>query len=476
MAATRLSLFGTSFFTLRTTTRPPPPLLSFSRLFWTFSPRIQYFSLSSIQCNKTLQFHSDVSAAASDCTPPIPNSITHPWPEWVSFLDRLKSKGYFQRETSSQEGPDSGVTIDASDFNCVKSACMNFARERFDILRSLGKDEIQALVERGCPNLYRKAVNSAKRLRAYVRLDEGEVCSACNLRGACDRAYVIAKEDEGARTVDVVRVLLSYAMEQSDAESSIAREQVEMPARKLLSQLIELSGTSIDPSLPKPAVKLMTQKEKVSLVSDSEKHFLNDEMKRKDWICSKCNFMNFARNVQCLQCKEGAPAPWRESFKEVEMKKGDWACPGCNFMNFARNIRCLRCNEDAPNRESFKEVEMKKGDWTCPGCQFMNFARNSTCLRCQHARPKRQLLSGEWECPSCDFLNYRRNLKCLKCNCERPQDGGNRFQDVSGEQYDDRTWRKPKMGAGRREVDYGDNEEVFDEELSQRKGKARSFI
>lgn len=37
-------------------------------------------------------------------------------------------------------------------------------------------EDIRAVVEHGCPNLLRKAVTSAKRLRAHVRLDEGDVC------------------------------------------------------------------------------------------------------------------------------------------------------------------------------------------------------------------------------------------------------------------------------------------------------------
>lgn len=37
-------------------------------------------------------------------------------------------------------------------------------------------EDVQKVVEQGCPNLLRKAVNSAKRLRAYARLDEGDVC------------------------------------------------------------------------------------------------------------------------------------------------------------------------------------------------------------------------------------------------------------------------------------------------------------
>lgn len=46
------------------------------------------------------------------------------------------------------------------------------------LCRSLSNEDIRALVESGCPNLFRKAVNSAKRLRAYLRLDEGDVCSS----------------------------------------------------------------------------------------------------------------------------------------------------------------------------------------------------------------------------------------------------------------------------------------------------------
>lgn len=42
--------------------------------------------------------------------------------------------------------------------------------------RSLSTKDIEVIVGGGCPNLLRKAVNSAKRLRAYVRLDEGDVC------------------------------------------------------------------------------------------------------------------------------------------------------------------------------------------------------------------------------------------------------------------------------------------------------------
>ncbi|OVA01704.1 zinc finger protein [Macleaya cordata] len=404
MAASRRLLFGTTLFRIHRNSSASPyylsnllpsssPILSLSSSFtkpYPF-PRFHLFKNS----------YSSSPAASVDELPEIGTEtvdVSHPWPEWVKFIDRLKSKGYFSESSSSVEdgdgGGDAAAGIIRTDLNQLKNACLTFARERFDICKSLSREDIQTVVKYGCPSLSRKAVNSAKRLRAFVRLDEGEVCGGCNLRGSCDRAYGILKESEAsARTVDIVRMLLIYALDPlvHSREKPNGREHIEASARKLLSELIELSETSPDPALPKPAVK---PARKPQTIVDIEKS------------------------------------------QNIEMKKGDWMCSKCNFMNFARNIRCLQCKEDGPKRVSVDEVEMKKGDWTCPKCTFMNFSRNKNCLRCQESRPKRQLQPGEWECPSCDFVNFRKNTVCLKCSCDRPRD--------EEAQYEDQMWKRPR--------------------------------
>lgn len=50
------------------------------------------------------------------------------------------------------------------------------------ICRSLSEEDIEKVVGGGCPNLLGRAVNSAKRLRAHVRLDEGDVCNLTQLQ------------------------------------------------------------------------------------------------------------------------------------------------------------------------------------------------------------------------------------------------------------------------------------------------------
>ncbi|KAK4280691.1 hypothetical protein QN277_012279 [Acacia crassicarpa] len=413
---------------------------------------------------KTLRFQRFSSAAAADTVTVDSNSETlscvdkpllHPWPEWVSFVDRLKIKGYLT-ESSTSASAEGGDEFDASpsgagvtnssdsvyrDMNLVKNACLSFARDRYDVFKSLSEEDIQTVVKAGCPNLLRKVVNSAKRLRAHVQLEEGDVCSTCNLRDSCDRAYVILKvPEETGRTVDIVRILLHHALDPlviSGGQKPPGREDIESSARKLLSELIELSESSIAPAPPKPPTKRAPLKDQSSAsVTDIASKDVGAKL--GDWTCPKCNFLNFSRNIRCLKCntqglnRVSTNAAERKQ-NVVERKKGDWDCPKCAFVNFSRNKSCLKCNTEGPERVSVDEVEKKKGDWDCPRCGFLNFASNKKCLRCPEPRPGR---IGDWNCPKCDFFNFGKNKTCLKCNSQR-----SRERPSAG--YEDHEWIRP---------------------------------
>ncbi|OIW03615.1 hypothetical protein TanjilG_06124 [Lupinus angustifolius] len=404
-SASKLTLFGLRTALFRTL--PPPS--TFSPFFLRFHHRRRSFSSAT---------------AATETLSSVSQQHHHPWPEWVSFVDTLNTKGYITKPSSS---PDEDETVYVN-INLLKDPCLSFARDRYDIFKSLSLKDIQGVVEGGCPNLLRKAVNSAKRLRVHVRLDEGDVCGACNLRDSCDRAYVILKEFEAdARTVDIVRILLFYALDPlvlSGGEKPPVREAIESSARKLLSQLVELSESSpapapaytSTPSRPKPTTHDARAKgQPPSFMSNRLSKDV--EMKKGDWMCPKCNFMNFSRNTQCRNCNEHKPEDL--NVPSVEMKKGDWICPECSFMNFSRNTRCLKCKTDGPPKTfNTDAVERKKGDWTCSQCGFMNYASNAKCLRCPELRPKTH--PGDWNCPKCDFMNFSGKLKCFRCQEPNP--------------------------------------------------------
>ncbi|WZY97120.1 hypothetical protein YC2023_069449 [Brassica napus] len=416
MSSSRIFLVGNSIF------RPQNPSsfpLSLNR-FPSVSLRLRCFSNATATAAASPTVESDSPSSPSP----------HPWPEWINFVDRLKTKGYFTKNIEDD-------TV-YQEMNVVKDACLSFARDRYDVLRSLSSSDVQALVERGCPNLFRKTVNSSKRIRAHVKLDEGDVCGSCELRSSCDRAYVILKDTEAdARTVDVMRLLLFNALDSvvvSRGEVPPGKELVHESARRLLLELLELSEKPVNPVLPKPAAKVaLPPKERVFKSRSDEPSQRVRSQYNADWACPKCDFLNFARNERCRECNEVAD---RRSVAAV-VKEGDWLCPECNFSNFSRNQSCLKCKAKGPKRSSMENIEMKKGDWNCSGCGFMNFSSNKKCKQCREQRPPRQLEPGEWECPSCDFLNYRRNTVCKKCECKRPSESNNH--------EDDHSWKRPAL-------------------------------
>lgn len=55
------------------------------------------------------------------------SSTVHPWPEWISFVDRLTAKGYL-----SKSADDNSVY---SDINLLKDASLSFARDRYDVFK-----------------------------------------------------------------------------------------------------------------------------------------------------------------------------------------------------------------------------------------------------------------------------------------------------------------------------------------------------
>lgn len=115
-AASKFLHFGTSLFHFPKALSPAPSLVCAK----SFSPSQ---SLRFIRCSS--------SAAVDTITPgSYEASLLHPWPEWVAFVDRLKSKGYFS---------ESSVFDDAEsvykDMNLVKDACLSFARDRYDVFK-----------------------------------------------------------------------------------------------------------------------------------------------------------------------------------------------------------------------------------------------------------------------------------------------------------------------------------------------------
>lgn len=225
---------------------------------------------------------------------------------------------------------------------------MNFGRDRFDILRSLSRNDIQVLVGHGCPRMDSKVVFSGKLLRKYVHLDEGDVCSSCSLRSSCVKGYTLTHKEDEARTLDVMRILLTFGFDHVNGavenKPLMKMKSVKTVVRKLLHEVVRLGTIPIDPNLSPPVIKKPPPKVKQPPPQPKKRVGRDDvEMKRGDWLCHKCDFMNFAKNTVCLKCDAKRP--------KRQLLPGEWECPKCNFLNYRRNMACFHCEHQRPPDE-----------------------------------------------------------------------------------------------------------------------------
>ncbi|XP_051144572.1 DNA polymerase zeta catalytic subunit [Andrographis paniculata] len=286
--------------------------------------------------------------------------LVHPWPDWIQLMERLVQQNYFDDRRKDEDGMIRGIGFDLSgaepaaadkhrdftrDFQTVQNAVINFGRDRFDILRSLSRHDLQILVGYGCPSADKRVVFSAKVLRKHVHLDEGDVCSSCTLRNSCEKAYLLTNKEDEARTMDVMRILLAYGFDPTD-ESAVNKsipklKTVKKVAQKLLHEVVRLSAVPIDPNLPPPVIKRPPPKVKQPPPPPRKRIGRYDvEMKKGDWLCTKCDFLNFAKNTVCLQCDAKRP--------KRQLLPGEWECPQCNFLNYRRNTVCFHCEHKRP--------------------------------------------------------------------------------------------------------------------------------
>nr|XP_043607610.1 zinc finger protein VAR3, chloroplastic-like [Erigeron canadensis] len=263
-----------------------------------------------------LRHHNHVkpaAAAAADVYLAQP-SVSHPWPEWSTLI---KSISIFPGciDTNRNGLKDEFVPIESLSMEFIDAACfcLSFAHLKPHILRWLPKDEMQVLINDGAPFLFKSAIETEKRMRSFL---EGEKSSE-------------------ATTVDLMKYILSYASNPVIHPEKEIKEASESSARNLLREMANLIG--------KEETLGMHNVEEVDGVIDEKAPIYlapNIIMKRSDWICRKCSFMNFAKNAKCLRCEELR--------SQRQLTGAEWDCPRCSFFNNGRNMVCLKCEVRRP--------------------------------------------------------------------------------------------------------------------------------
>ncbi|KAK4404620.1 Zinc finger protein VAR3, chloroplastic [Sesamum angolense] len=271
----------------------------------------------------------------------------HPWPEWRHFLQILSNgQGLHFPADNGILPEDAFVVYEELSHDFVRSAasCLAFARARPDLLRIMVLKGL-TFYSTCYSNLYmfwnfgfkilcnyvqaqrHKRVNwwgssdEILLLKSFVFNDDGKKMgfmhkagSTLVMKTSCT-SWVEVSEFDKANTVDLMKYILSYTSNptvSSERNGLYSRELVNSSIRNLLHEL----GTV---SCGDPAGYVPASDHQLSVRQRVFPRPLgrNIEMKRGDWICLKCNFMNFARNMKCLECEEPRPKKQLTGFPET---------------------------------------------------------------------------------------------------------------------------------------------------------------
>ncbi|XP_028761556.1 zinc finger protein VAR3, chloroplastic [Neltuma alba] len=268
---------------------------------------------------------------------------SHPWPEWSKFIDHISASGYFDSPPCEGEFAAAGQL--QTSFLREASACLAFARDRQNILRLLSRRDIEVVIEHGAPFLFQDAEDSVRKMRSFI-----------------SNSTISILDSDQAHTVDLMKFLLSYASNPwvlSQRDNLHNRDLVESSVRNLFAELFKLicnapglnSYGALQNQMPVRSGQTMAPAKKI-------------EMKRGDWICPRCNFMNFARNIKCLECEEARP--------KRQLTGGEWECPQCDFYNYGRNVNCMRCDCKRPGQIQLGAIN------TSSGVEYGNESRTDT--------------------------------------------------------------------------------------------------
>ncbi|KAG8367738.1 hypothetical protein BUALT_Bualt16G0104100 [Buddleja alternifolia] len=368
---------ATRFMTLLTTPFPPlrPSIILLRRRLSSLSTTpLRPLSISSPSNTKShtpqlaISFHSQPN---NNTYPPHPSAAAQPhhhhhsWPEWTHFLNILSNgQGFSASEDQGIPPEDAFVVYEelSDDFVRAAAACLDFARARPNLIGLLSRRDIEAVVSNGTPFLFKSALDTARRMRTFLGTDGSNLSRTKNFSSNVVNFYMVnypiaaqnyslyafpkASEFDKANTIDLMKYILSYASNptvSSERNGLYSRELVDSSIRNLLNELRTVSCGVPSNYIPASDRQLPGGQRQ------TPKPFgQNIEMKRGDWICTKCNFMNFARNMKCLECEESRP-------KKL-LTGGEWECPQCNFCNYGRNSVCLRCDCRRPGSPLFNTI------------------------------------------------------------------------------------------------------------------------
>ncbi|KAG0491793.1 hypothetical protein HPP92_004826 [Vanilla planifolia] len=153
-------------------------------------------------------------------------------PEAALLLKRLHDEGYLKTEPGH-------VPPDYPSRHLIKSAAEKLGQRHQEIAKWLSGSDLKKIALFGCPNVERKVVFAAKRLRSFFSIQEDIICRGCKLKTTCK--FVNQRVDKVDRVIlaDVMRLLTLLAFDAIPQQLSVPLD-VKASVYKLLKEAVNL--------------------------------------------------------------------------------------------------------------------------------------------------------------------------------------------------------------------------------------------
>ncbi|CAH1444357.1 unnamed protein product [Lactuca virosa] len=250
-------------------------------------------------------------------------SLSHPWPEWHRLLESLSNLGYSNWSSNIEDEIVADEKL-SMEFVAAANSCLAFARDRPLILGWLRREDIELLINNCYPFLFKDAHETERRIRSFLQ----------------------AGGSFQARPVDLMKCIVSYASNPIIYPERNIKEATVSFVRNLLQEIANVS------------CKVGSSEQNQEQIPRNLGP--NITMKKGDWICPKCNFMNFARNTKCLECEELRPVDNSRYTKTIERGQNDRNAPSPVTID-SNNSNYLQSKQtQGPDKEEKVETWFKK--------------------------------------------------------------------------------------------------------------------
>lgn len=271
------------------------------------------------------------------------------WPEWTSFLERLKSLNLFQPD--SQKLPEGWDIFE--DPTQIKRAFYMFSRSHGPLFELLSRKDLQVLAQYGCQSIDKRNIASEQRLQNYFEIEEtGTSCESSPEKST------IAPPNLS----DVMRLIYSTA-ERAFSDKAALPYDVKSSVIHLLQELSRLNVDSEHSNLrSETAVNSSTQVKKKSSssgrVGEAKEEDQQKQLKRTKLGKDKKEESSKIAGKAETAAKVGAStSPSKE-----------WKCPRCSFMNLQHKNRCVECSlkrsQKADSKSNLDQEMNEKGSAT----------------------------------------------------------------------------------------------------------------